>query len=41
MERSRERLKKHIDTAIASLAVFDQRALPLRVIAKYIMDRKS
>lgn len=41
MEDARTKLVGHIEAAIDSLANFDQRALPLRVIAHYIMDRKS
>jgi geranylgeranyl diphosphate synthase type II len=41
MDCAKEKLQKHVDTAIASLLIFDKRALPLRVIAHYIMDRKS
>jgi geranylgeranyl diphosphate synthase type II len=41
MECAKEKLQKHIETAIASLSIFDDRALPLRVIARYIMERKS
>jgi geranylgeranyl diphosphate synthase, type II len=41
MDAAKEKLQQHIDAAIACLAVFDKRALPLRVIARYIMERKS
>ena len=41
MECAKEKLQKHVDMAIASLSIFDKRALPLRVIAHYIMDRTS
>ena len=41
MDYAKEKLQKHIDAAIASLSVFDKRALPLRLIARYIMERKS
>jgi geranylgeranyl diphosphate synthase type II len=41
MDCAKEKLQKHVDAAIAGLAMFDKRALPLRVIAQYIMDRKS
>lgn len=41
LETSRQELAAHVDNAIASLSSFDTRALPLRVIARYIMDRKS
>ncbi|HRY38800.1 MAG TPA: polyprenyl synthetase family protein [Smithellaceae bacterium] len=41
LEAAREKLAEHIETAIAGIAAFDSRALPLRVIARYIMERKS
>jgi geranylgeranyl diphosphate synthase, type II len=41
MDYSKTELQRHIDTAIDSISVFDQRALPLRLIACYIMERKS
>lgn len=41
MDYAKEKLQAHIDAAIASLTVFDKRALPLRLIARYIMERKS
>jgi geranylgeranyl diphosphate synthase, type II len=41
MDCAKEKLQKHVDAAIASISIFDKRALPLRVIARYIMDRKS
>jgi len=41
MDYTKAELQKHIDAAIASLAIFDKRALPLRLIARYIMERKS
>jgi hypothetical protein len=41
MECAREKLRMHIDAAIASLAIFDERVLPLRLIARYVMERKS
>jgi geranylgeranyl diphosphate synthase, type II len=41
MDKAREKLQQHIDAAMVALAVFDKRALPLRVIARYIMERKS
>lgn len=41
MDEAKEKLQKHIDTAVAGLSIFDERALPLRVIARYVMDRKS
>lgn len=41
MEASKAKLSEHIEAAIACIASFDSRALPLRVIARYIMQRKS
>jgi geranylgeranyl diphosphate synthase, type II len=41
MDYAKEELQKHIAAAIASLSIFDKRALPLRLIARYIMERKS
>jgi geranylgeranyl diphosphate synthase type II len=41
MDKAKEKLQQHIDAAIAALSIFDKRALPLRVIAHYIMERKS
>ena len=41
MELAKEKLAKYIDAAVASLAGFDERAMPLTVIARYIMERKS
>jgi geranylgeranyl diphosphate synthase type II len=38
---AKEKLAKYIDAAIMSLADFDERARPLLVIARYIMERKS
>jgi geranylgeranyl diphosphate synthase type II len=41
MELAKEKLAKYIDTAVASLSNFDERAMPLIVIARYVMERKS
>jgi geranylgeranyl diphosphate synthase type II len=41
MEASRARAAELIREALASLAVFDDRAAPLRQIAWYILERKS
>jgi geranylgeranyl diphosphate synthase, type II len=38
---AKEKLVKYIDAAEASLAGFDERARPLLVIARYVMERKS
>jgi geranylgeranyl diphosphate synthase type II len=41
MELAKEKLAKYIDAAVASLSNFDERAMPLIVIARYVMERKS
>jgi geranylgeranyl diphosphate synthase type II len=41
MEKSKEKLAEHIEAAVSSLSGFDDRAMPLIVIARYIMERKS
>jgi geranylgeranyl diphosphate synthase type II len=41
MEASKAKLSEHIEGAIACIASLDSRALPLRVIARYIMERQS
>lgn len=41
MVQAKEKMLKHIDTALAHISLFDERALPLRLIALYIMERKS
>lgn len=41
IETAKVKLSEHIEAAIAGIAAFDSRALPLRVIARYIMERKS
>lgn len=41
MDYAKKELQNHVDAAIFALAVFDKRALPLRLIARYIMERKS
>jgi len=38
---AKEKLAKYIDAAVASLSGFDERARPLIVIARYIMEKKS
>ena len=38
---ARKKLSEHLAAAIQSLSDFDDRALPLRVIASYIINRKS
>ena len=41
LDLAKEKLANYIDAAIASLSGFDERAQPLLVIARYIMERKS
>lgn len=41
LDLAKEKLAKYIDAAEASLSDFDERARPLLVIARYIMERKS
>ncbi len=41
LDAAKAKLAEHIEQAEASIASFDSRALPLRVIARYIMERKS
>ncbi|KAF0156942.1 MAG: geranylgeranyl diphosphate synthase type II [Syntrophaceae bacterium] len=41
LEVARAKLAEHTEAALAGIAAFDSRALPLRVIAHYIMERKS
>jgi geranylgeranyl diphosphate synthase type II len=41
IEASRSRAKTLVEKAIAALASFDERAAPLRWIARYILERKS
>jgi geranylgeranyl diphosphate synthase type II len=41
LEVARAKLAEHTEAALAGIAAFDSRALPLRVIANYIMERKS
>jgi len=41
MGKAKEKLAKYINAAEASLSGFDERARPLLVIARYIMERKS
>lgn len=41
MDYAKQELQNHVDKAIICLAAFDKRALPLRQIARYIMERKS
>jgi geranylgeranyl diphosphate synthase type II len=41
LEQAKARLAEAVETAIDAIAAFDARALPLRVIARFIMERKS
>lgn len=41
MDYTKKELQRHVDEAIIALSIFDKRALPLRLIAYYIMERKS
>ncbi len=41
IDQARITLASHVEAAIVAIADFDSRALPLRVIARYIMERKS
>jgi len=41
MDAARQKLQYHVDEAIASLTAFDERARPLRVIARYIENRQE
>lgn len=41
LQAAKEKLTRYVETAVASLSGFDERAMPLMVIARYIRDRKS
>ncbi|PKN06614.1 MAG: polyprenyl synthetase [Deltaproteobacteria bacterium HGW-Deltaproteobacteria-5] len=41
LENAKAKLVEHVESAVAAIEAFDSRALPLRVIARYIMERKS
>lgn len=41
MIRSREAAREHVDAALQALAAFDDRAEPLRAIARYLLVRKA
>jgi geranylgeranyl diphosphate synthase type II len=41
IQTAKEKLAGHVEAARASLAGFDERAMPLVVIARYVMVRKS
>ena len=38
---AKEKLTRYVETAVASLSGFDERAMPLMVIARFIKNRKS
>jgi len=41
IEESRKKAKELIDTGIGALSVFDEKADPLRDIARYLYERKN
>lgn len=41
MDYAKEKMRQHVNAAIESISIFDNRALPLRLVAQYIMERKS
>lgn len=41
MEKAKKKLSEHIEAAVTNLSGFDERAMPLIVIARYIKERKS
>lgn len=41
LQAAKDKLTRYVKTAVASLSGFDERAMPLMVIARYIRDRKS
>ena len=41
IDAAKARLAGHVESAVAALESFDSRALPLRVLARFIMERKS
>ncbi len=41
LQAAKDKLTRYVETAVASLSGFDERAMPLMVIARYIRDRKS
>jgi geranylgeranyl diphosphate synthase type II len=41
IDKSREKAKELINGAINSLETFDEKAEPLRAIARYMLERKS
>jgi geranylgeranyl diphosphate synthase, type II len=41
LDAAKEKLRKYVDAAIESIVSFDERARPLRIIARYIEERKT
>ncbi|MBZ0157683.1 MAG: polyprenyl synthetase family protein [Alphaproteobacteria bacterium] len=41
LEKSKEKARELVDRAIGSLEIFDEKAEPLRAIARYLLERKS
>ena len=41
MEQAEEKLKQHVNEAINSISGFDERARPLRIVARYMEERKE
>ncbi|WP_084057291.1 farnesyl diphosphate synthase [Desulfacinum hydrothermale] len=41
LARSREMARKHVDRAVDALKTFDEKAEPLRAIARYLLERKA
>jgi len=41
IEKSREKAKELINNAVSALEIFDEKAEPLRAIAKYMLERKN
>jgi geranylgeranyl diphosphate synthase type II len=41
IKTAKERLAQHIEAAVASLSGFNERAMPLTLVARYIKERKS
>jgi geranylgeranyl diphosphate synthase type II len=41
LARTREAAREHVDQALAALNAFDDRAEPLRALARYLLVRKA
>ena len=41
MKQAKEKLRHHVNEAIANISGFDERARPLRIVARYIEERKE